>query len=155
MFGGCAEDPAECGRAAAGTSGPTRTLIVPFFLEIFSGTARVSKEMARLGFLAIAIDTRFGTKHDMCKISLVRAIRGWIMSGFVIGIHFGTPCISWSRARTRPNGPQPLRNTENILGLPVLRNEGERWKIEMGNTTMKNTVSIALVASLHMVPFCI
>eukprot|EP00959_Pyramimonas_sp_CCMP1952_P435217 9113104-Pyramimonas_sp.AAC.1 len=25
----------------------------------------------------------------------------------------------------------------------------------MGNTTMKNTVSIALVASLHMVPFCI
>eukprot|EP00959_Pyramimonas_sp_CCMP1952_P185696 3882445-Pyramimonas_sp.AAC.1 len=77
------------------------------------------------------------------------------MSGFIIGIHFGTPCIPWSRARTRPNGPQPLRSGEHILGLPALRNEGERWKIDMGNTTMKNTVRIASVASLHMVPFCI
>eukprot|EP00959_Pyramimonas_sp_CCMP1952_P398831 8357417-Pyramimonas_sp.AAC.1 len=74
--------------------------------------------MARLGFLAIDIDARFGMGHDMCKRSLVRAIRGWIMSGCVIGIHFGTPCISWSRARTRPNGPQPLRSGERILGLP-------------------------------------
>ncbi|CAK0838220.1 unnamed protein product [Prorocentrum cordatum] len=64
VFGGCAEDPAECGRAAAGSSGPARTLIVPFFLEIFAGAARVSREMSWLGFLAIAIDTRFDVRHD-------------------------------------------------------------------------------------------
>ncbi|CAK0886528.1 unnamed protein product [Prorocentrum cordatum] len=48
----------------AGSSGPARTLFVPFFLEIFAGTARVSREMARLGFLAIAIDTRFGMRRQ-------------------------------------------------------------------------------------------
>ncbi|CAK0801276.1 unnamed protein product [Prorocentrum cordatum] len=106
-----------------GTSGPTRALIVPFFLEIFAGTARVSKEMARLGFLAIAIDTRFGMRHDMRKRSLVRAMRGWIMSGFVIGEEFAATVREIGRAQDDDVAKQtcrPPRPLEDAAGGAVL-----------------------------------
>eukprot|EP00969_Alexandrium_andersonii_P366541 15468750-Alexandrium_andersonii.AAC.1 len=30
----------------------------------------------------------------------------------------GTPCETFSRARTGPPGPRPLRSTEHLYGLP-------------------------------------
>ena len=39
----------------------------------------------------------------------------------------------------RPGGPQMLRDLQHLMGLPVLKYESERWKIDSGNNAAAGT----------------
>jgi len=93
--------------------------------------------------MVVLIDLRFGSGHDICKRQLRSTIRGWILADWVLYAGFAVPCSSWTRARNRPGGPQRLRSREHIYGEPVLRAEGERWKIDLGNTAAAFAVAAA------------
>jgi len=59
------------------------------------------------------------------------------------------------RRQKHPQWPTPASLYAHIMGLPVLRYESERWKIDLGNATMRFSVSVANVCIQHMVPFAI
>jgi len=143
--------------ALAATRGPPRSLMIPFFLELFAGEGHTAKYASLRGRLAVCIDIRHGEQHDLSKRPLQQAIRGWIAAGWVQAVHMGVICSSWSRARCAPGGPPPLRSAEHLMGLPVglLRHESETWKINLGNNTMKFCVSVAWTCLIHMIPFTI
>ena len=90
---------------------------------------------------------RFGSSHHVQSRQLRGAIHGWVRAGWVIFAHIGLPCESWTRARNRPNGPQPLRDATAVMGLAQLRNENERYKINLGNLTLAFSCQVAM--SLH------
>ena len=75
-----------------------------FLLEIFAGSAGIAKKMTCHGFTALAWDIT-GPQHDITIASNVGLIIGWITSGWILGIHLGTPCNSFSRARDHGPGP--------------------------------------------------
>ena len=65
---------------AAASEGPGRPLKVQFVLELFCGSARWSRAMGRLGFYIVAIDLRYGAKHDITRVELRRHIIGWVQA---------------------------------------------------------------------------
>lgn len=59
----------------------------------------------------------------------------WLTRGYVKGVHLGTPCYSFSRARDHPGVPPPLRSDGSPLGLPNLKPHDQR-KVQVGNLLM-------------------
>ena len=58
------------------------------------------------------------------------------------GLHLGTPCTTYSRARKFDGGPPPLRSNDFLEGLPDLSEED--WnKVLAGTTFLKMSVELA------------
>ena len=108
----------------------------PFVVEVFAGSGRFSRAASRRGHLAVLIDSRFGEDHDIRLRRVRGTILHWISAGVVLYMALALPCASWTRARNRGGGPQRLRTRDELMGVSELRNEAERWKIELGNLCM-------------------
>ena len=78
----------------------TTTARTTYFLEVFSGTARLTEAVARHG-LRVLPDVEVGKGHqfDMLRPTSQQIILDLIRDGRVWAVHFGTPCTVWSRAR--------------------------------------------------------
>ena len=65
-------------------------------------------------------------------------------------IHFGFPCITWSRARKKDNlGPPPLRDDDKFLyGFENL-NERDEKAVKEGNAMLKIIEGLIELAVLH------
>ena len=113
------------------------------FLELFSGTGRVSSYVRSLGFAVISFDIFFGPEFDLLRPCVLQLINGWIRGGVILGCYFGTPCSSWSLARRGPATSSwgPLRSQDYIYGLPGLSAK-DQAKVQIGNETMRTTVKI-------------
>ena len=121
-------------------------LVVPVFLEIFSGTGRLGKSISRIcGWPVLLWDIDLGEHYDLCSRANQQRIIHWIQSGMVRGGHLGTPCGSFSRARDRPGGPPQLRSDSCPLGLQGLR-PADSKKVAIGNLLMRFTVRVLLLA---------
>jgi len=121
-------------------------LVVPVFLEIFSGTGRLGKSISRIcGWPVLLWDIDLGEQYDLCSRANQQRIIHWIQSGMVRGGHLGTPCGSFSRARDRPGGPPQLRSDSCPLGLQGLR-PADSKKVAIGNLLMRFTVRVLLLA---------
>ena len=97
---------------------PTKVLVVAVFLEIFSGSGRLGKEVAQVtGWPTLLWDLELGEQYDLLVFSNRLKIRQWIKAGWIRGFHLGTPCESFTRARDIPPGPPPLRSDQQPLGL--------------------------------------
>ena len=59
-------------------------------------------------------------------------VEGVLKSGLVVAVHLQTPCICFTRARERGNGPGALRSDEFPRGLPELSLK-DRNKVLRGN----------------------
>ena len=105
-----------------------------FFLEIFSGSASLSKAIRNKGHLAVSWDMCDDTSLDLTIRKNRRFLIGLIQIRLFWGIHLGTPCTSFSRARR--GNPPPLRNNQNILGLPNLSDKDQSI-VDNGNTFMR------------------
>ena len=46
-----------------------------------------------------------------------------------------------------------LRSPEHILGLPLLKHESERWKIDNGNAAMRFSCQVAHALIQKKIPF--
>ena len=121
------------------------------FLEVFSGSGRLSRAMSRRGYRVLAWDIRHGAEYDLRDPAKRRLIRGWILAGLILGVHLGTPCGSWSRARDIQPGPPRLRSDTHVLGLPDL-SASSQSAVEFGNQMMRFSVSLLLVAKRMQVP---
>ena len=92
------------------------------FVDLFAGTAPVSKYLRRKGYACIAFDKLQGPQFDLGRREVVLTIAGWLRAGLVWALWFATPCITTTRARTDRSGrmPPPLRSSEHYRGLPDL-----------------------------------
>ena len=79
-----------------------------------------------------------------------RAMRFWcdrISSGQVIAAGGGPPCETFSAARHQPGGPPPLRDQQNLMGLPALK--AKQWKqVAVGSELIRFTCQIMLQLAL-------
>ena len=109
----------------------------PAFLEVFSGshvlaTAVVQKN----GWPVLFWDLKLGADYDLCRAENRHKIVGWLRAGRLRGMHHGTPCHTFSRARDRRPGPPPLRSEDHPLGLPHLQ-PGDAHKVMINNILMR------------------
>ena len=88
---------------------PGRSLTEQVFLEIFSGSGRLSKKVAQItGWTVLLWDICLGADYDLLNPAHRQKLKDWIRGGKVIAFHLGTPCESFSRAQDVPPGPAPL-----------------------------------------------
>ncbi|CAK0813222.1 unnamed protein product, partial [Prorocentrum cordatum] len=109
--------------------------MVPAAMQVFSGSGRLGRAIAAEGLPVLLWDICLGPEYDLLSPQKRGLIRSWVRSGLVIGIHLGTPCNTWSRARDIPPGPMPLRSDSFPLGLPNLSVK-DQAKVDAGNVFM-------------------
>ena len=101
----------------------------------------MSSRLRRAGAAASGFDTLLDPCFDLTDRPVVRLLGGWISSGVVAGLHLGTPCASWSRARR--GRPPPLRNDGPfIMGFTSGLSEADFERIRIGNLTMRSTARL-------------
>jgi hypothetical protein len=103
------------------------------FIEIFSGSGHLASAIKGLGCLAIMWDISLGMHFDLTLRNNQSFLRGLLMGHVVWGIHMGTPCTSFSRARR--GKPPPIRDNCHVMGLLVVSEKDAR-KIKDGNCLM-------------------
>ena len=119
------------------------------FVEVFSGSGRLSRAVCQRGGFVIQWDIQLGSAYDLSKPEVQRLLRGWVIAGKVWGIHIATPCASFSIAR---GGWNPsLRSREFPLGLPDL-NPRSRQQVDAGNLLARVSVGLVLLARRMMIP---
>ena len=126
-------------------------LELPFVIELFCGTARVTAALNHLG-----LQHSFGVDHvrktaapvkevDLTSIEGAALLHAWVQSPYLAGIHAAPPCGTCSRAREIPVwgpegqnvGPPPLRSAEYPEGLPSLRG-ANRERVSQANILYEN-----------------
>ena len=90
-------------------------------------------------------DINLGSEYDLQSSAKRRMIGEWINCGWVIGLHLGTPCDSFTRTHDVPPGPPPLRSHACPLGLPGLR-PGDQLKVLTGNLWLRFSAWILQLA---------
>ena len=98
----------------------------PWFLEVFSGTARLTEAMRQCGIpclppIDITVCQSVPVAFDVVDSDRWDFVMQLIYAGAVVFIHFGTPCNTFSAARKDDGGPPPLRSQEFPDGLPSLQ----------------------------------
>ena len=81
----------------------------PWFLEVFSGKAWLTRAMRRRGWgilppIDIVLEGDVAAVADVTDPQLRAKIETWLRSGCVKFVHFGTPCTTFSRARKEGDG---------------------------------------------------
>lgn len=124
-----------------------------FCIELFAGTARITKCLLRRGILTFPIDICIDDSHNILDISLQHRIINWIKSGRVLFIWFGIPCTSFTSARKHDGlGPGPLRDDFHVQGLPQLKPKDLR-KVREGNALLDAVLRFIQVCEQQHIPF--
>ena len=125
-----------------------------YSLELFSGTARVSKVLAKHGWHSEAWDILYGPTCDLTDVNRVNSILDRIRRGEIQYVHIGLPCNSWSRARRFDNrGPGPLRDdSKYLMGFPGL-NAVDKRKVQLGNFLLQQSVRVIRACQQSSVPW--
>ena len=97
----------------------------PWFLEIFSGTARLTSAVRDLGIpclppIDITLCQEVPAAFDVIEAHNWEFVMQLISCGAVAFLHLGTPCNTFSAARKEDGGPPPLRSEVFPEGLPDL-----------------------------------
>ena len=93
---------------------PTQTASRPkYFLELFSGSARLTKSMKGQNFRVLPdLEISKGQEFDLLNPHVQQVITSWMKQGRIWMIHLGTPCTVWSRARHNLKNWQKARDKE-------------------------------------------
>lgn len=129
---------------------PTRPLVLAVVLELFCGTPRFAKAMERHRPV-LRWDILFGERYDLRSRANQELVLGWLRAGWLAAIWLGTPCQSFSRARSPPGGPPALRDKEHVHGLPGLR-PCDQQAVAIGNTITRFLAKVLLQAALLLIP---
>ena len=120
----------------------------PFFLEIFSGTASLTKAMRACGVptlppIDVTICSEVPTPFDVVDEARWSFVMELICAGAVRFVHCGTPCNTFSAARKADGGPPPLRSAAQPLGLSSLSAENAAL-VFLGNLFVARSVEACL-----------
>lgn len=90
--------------------GPAR-----FFLEIFSGTGRLTQAIEESGVSVLEpLDYLLGSHADLRRRATQKLVLDWIRTGRIGFVHLGTPCTIWSQARHNVKESHATRCKEEI-----------------------------------------
>lgn len=139
-----------------------------YFIEIFAGTARLSKSIRDIGFQCMPIDhsNQRASQIHICDYELTDPNQLELLIDFIKAnheyngwIHFAPSCGTASRARERPlpnlekqgfKVAKPLRSDAYPLGLPNLSG-WDKQKVELANLAYEATsILVRLAHSLHI-----
>jgi len=109
-------------------------------IEVFGGSARLTKALCEVGFDSVAIDYRKSKDRPVgktiwCDLTVkagVKEFRELVdrLGSRLVYVHFAPPCGTASRAREKrrlgPLDPKPLRSVRHPDGLPSLA--GADWR---------------------------
>ena len=116
-----------------------------WFLEVFSGTARLTMAVLLNTVLWALPPIDFDTStlvrasFDVLTSPHIPKVLRWLASGAIVALHFGTPCTTFSAARRWDDGgPTPLRDLANLYGFTGL-SAGDLQKIQDGNAFLRLT----------------
>lgn len=102
--------------------------VTQVFLELFSGSARMTSSFIAGGIASFAVDILQG--YDLCRDDLRDTVIAMIGEGILLGVWLATPCHGLGRARRgRPwkqrlargitkGWPAPIRGPAHVWGLP-------------------------------------
>ena len=133
-----------------------------FYLEIFSGSGRLSssllKKLASVGksdVQVIRIDVRDNAKDDILRAECFLRIQRLVNSGKCLGVWMAPPCSTWSTSRRHDGtGAPPLRSPDHVMGLPGL-SSNDYTKVKEANDMVDRSFKIAANCILNRVPFAI
>ena len=113
--------------------GSKDTPLSPSFLETIAGQAGLSQAVSARSIpifppIEIEINEFVFQSVDLLDPTVLSHIKFLIKEGWLLGIHFGTPCSSYSRARKNDGGPPPLRSASSLWGLTGLKDK-DREKV--------------------------
>jgi hypothetical protein len=116
-------------------------------VEVFSGMAGISRALSEAGSrvlppIDIVVDGFVAHATDITDGRVTGLLMQLIKSHVIRGMHFGTPCTTYSRARRHDGGPPPLRSSQHLAGLPGL-SPSDQAKVQAGNLFMNLTVELA------------
>ena len=120
----------------------------PFFVEIFSGTVRLTQCVRELGVpclppIDIMPSLSVLEPKDVVDLDFWDFFMELVWFGAVAFIHFGTPCNTFSSARKDDGGPPPLRSVEFPDGLPSVP-LAYQPSLFLGNLFLDRTIEAAL-----------
>ena len=132
----------------------------PLVVEIFAGTARLSRAVRQHGMRALAIDKTDErsegepiARFDLVQIEHVNLVKEILSAeqDSLLHVHFAPACGTASQARKRKvpgcaNAPRPLRDEFHPDGLPDLT-DSELTRVQLANSTYEATTEIALHAA--------
>ena len=58
------------------------------FLELFAGTAVVSRKIRQFGFACMAFEVNNGEQYDLTHPAIIDLVHGWIQGGVILGVFF-------------------------------------------------------------------
>ena len=132
-----------------------RALFGKYFIELFAGSASLSKALKQHGIRSVAYDVRYGRNSDLLNPHVVWKVYSMVNSKHCLGVWFGCPASTLSRARRSDgSGPSPLRgDTEKLRwGLPGLKGK-DRERVETANRLIKMTLRLCRHCLRIGVPF--
>ena len=132
-----------------------RALFGKYFLELFAGSASLSKALKQHGIRSIAYDVRYGRSADLLNPHVIWKVYSMVNSKHCLGVWFGCPVSTLSRApRSDDSGPTPLRgDTEKLRwGLPGLKGEN-RERVETANRLIRMILRLCRHCLRIGVPF--
>lgn len=134
-----------------------RALRGKFFVEVFSGSGRLSLALIGQDIRAVTFDILDGPDGDLLRSCVRRHVYRLLRHKDCIGIWFGYPCGTFSRARRGKAGmPGALRGEEgrDLYGLPGL-NEKDQLKVDVANQLLVYLLQLCKYAHRRRVPFYI
>ena len=167
---GLGEEPRLCITGCRKHSG--QKLSEVYTLELFAGTARLTKCLRQNGLQAMAFDKSSKRSEgqrvleaDLSNQEEVQSLLSFIRlkAGFIAYIHMAPPCGTASRARGKRlkflhkhniKEPMPLRDEQFPDGFPWLSGN-DKLRTEAANILYSNTVLIAQTALELSIAFCI
>ena len=124
----------------------------PWCVEIFSGTARLTRAFQAVGLLClppidITVCEMVPQPFDVVDVDRWAFFMQLVYMGAICYAHFGTPCNTYSAARKDDGGPPPLRSFDWPDGLPHLA--GDLFlAVFLGNLFRDRTIEACLILSL-------
>ena len=101
-----------------------------FFIEVFAGTAGVSRELRRKGYDVFTFDILQGEAGDLLRPAVLQRIFTLLSSGRCLGLFAGVECTTFSQANT-----EGLRSLPHPLGNPGLDPRLQQ-KVDYGNALL-------------------
>ena len=132
----------------------------PRCLHLFSGRSTridgLSSYLRRVGWEVDDYDIVNGPSQDLTADHIWEDLKRLVSSGHYDFVFFGTPCETFSRARTGPPGPRPLRDALHLYGLPKdqLTYE-EHTQVRTGTYFAVQTAALAQLAYERDVGFAV
>ena len=121
------------------------------FLEVFAGSARLSKSFQALGYQTISVDSRAHKEAKILKLDLLQPssmqlVMRLLHTRRVVWVHLAPPCSTSSAARLIRRSrwdPAPLRSWCHPQGLPTL-SVANRTRVNTANQLYQVTADIVL-----------